>query len=244
MPNVSPAVSIVVPCYGQAHVLGDALDSLAAQAFTDWACIVVAPHEQSEDVQRVLSRFSGARIRTLPGHPHHEQNRPRLLLEPVANGPGSARNFAIATTRSGYLLPLDADDMIAPGFLERTMRVLDDPGVSIAFTDVQCFGVDRHSWATGPFSREALVESNRLPYCALYRREVWEALGGYREGFCYEDWDFWLGAATLGFRATSVREPLFFYRTGREPSRHAALRERHEDLAREVRERWPLERTP
>jgi hypothetical protein len=47
-------------------------------------------------------------------------------------------------------------------------------------------------------------------YCSLYRREAWEAVGGYDETMrAGEDWDFWIGCVEHGFDAHHIHEPLF-----------------------------------
>ena len=56
-------------------------------------------------------------------------------------GPAAARNLAIEHARGAYILPLDADDWLAPTFLERTVPLLDaDPGVGVVHTWVGLVG--------------------------------------------------------------------------------------------------------
>ena len=40
-----PLVSIIVPTYNRAHLIGETLDSVLAQTYTHWECIVVNQHE-------------------------------------------------------------------------------------------------------------------------------------------------------------------------------------------------------
>lgn len=41
MPNNSPAVSVIVPVYNTQKYLRRCLDSILAQTFTDWECLVI-----------------------------------------------------------------------------------------------------------------------------------------------------------------------------------------------------------
>ena len=62
---VTPRVAVIVPAYGVAHLVGEALGSLQAQSLTDWECVVIddgAP----DDVAAAVAPFLGdSRIRFL-----------------------------------------------------------------------------------------------------------------------------------------------------------------------------------
>jgi GT2 family glycosyltransferase len=136
---------------------------------------------------------------------------------------------------------LDADDMIAPTMLERTVDVLLHEGdVAIACTDLQQFGESSLLIrAPEPDSRK-IPQENQLNYCSLFRREVWETVGGYNPNmaFGYEDWDFWVGAFEHGYRALRVPEPLFMYRvTG--GSRSSVAQRHAGELRRQIRLNHP-----
>ena len=159
-------------------------------------------------------------------------------------------------------MPLDADDKLEPTFLSRVVEKLRiDASISIVHTDAKVFGVRDGVWVCNrPFCTAALIQQNGLPYCSLYRREIWEEIGGYNPNMTagYEDWDFWLAAAEIGFRAARVAEPLFLYREkatsmlGKAREHHASLHARmrlnhpdlfysaHLDQARAQLERSPL----
>ena len=66
-------------------------------------------------------------------------------------------------------------------------------------------------------SADELAQTQWIPGAGtIMRRSLWERVGGYCEAVELragnEDWDFWIGAATLGFSATHVPRPLYFYR--------------------------------
>jgi hypothetical protein len=102
---------------------------------------------------------------------------------------------------------VDADDLIAPEMAAVCAAMLDaDPGLCLVYTDREEFGDVAAVWEAGPFELERLKYFNQLSYCALYRKAMWQAVGGYRtnvDGF--DDWDFWIAAAALGVRG--LRRP-------------------------------------
>lgn len=99
--------------------------------------------------------------------------------------------------KGSYILPLDADDKIAPTFLAQTVALLEaNPGIAIAYTDWVYFGAHTTKRAALDYSFERLAKNENLFTCtSLYRKAAWEAVGGYNPNMTrgVEDWDFWIG---------------------------------------------------
>ncbi|MFF4020401.1 glycosyltransferase family 2 protein [Streptomyces sp. NPDC001843] len=203
MPHRSdPVVSVVVPCHDYARYLPDAVSSVLAQTFEDWELVVVDDGSTDNTVEVTEGLIA-----------RHPDRRIRLLRQANA-GVSAARNTGIEAAAGRYILPLDADDMIAPTMLEKTVAALDsDPQVAIASTDVFTFTDDDLPPQVMPlpaYSRELLLQRLIMFYCSLYRREAWQTVGGYDEKMrAGEDWDFWIGCAEHGFDAYHIHEPLF-----------------------------------
>lgn len=198
-----PRVSVIVPAYNLAHTLPDTLRSVQAQTATDWECIVV--DDASPDAcGDIAEQFAAAdpRIRVI----HNATNQ--YLAE--------SRNIGMAAARGDYLLPLDADDMIAPNTLQILADALDtDRRTDIAYGGVlfvDADGVTPHNYGhiTGPghsgwpipFDLEIQLNGpgQVLPVCSLMRRSVWAQTGGYRRrARSSEDCDLWLRAVSYGF---------------------------------------------
>lgn len=224
--GAEPCVSVVIPCYRQAEFLPFAVASVVRQTFTDWEIVVVddgSPDETHAVARRLSERMAPGRLR---------------LIRQENSGLAAARNLGIAAARGRYVLPLDCDDGIDPTYLEKTVGALEAaPSAGIAATDTATFGAQETSWCLErPFEPEVLREANVITYCSLYRREVWEVVGGYNPNMSagYEDWDFWIGCAERGVRAVYVREPLFFYRVKPQSMITSALRRDRELRARIV----------
>jgi glycosyltransferase involved in cell wall biosynthesis/Tfp pilus assembly protein PilF len=199
-----PLVSVVIPCYKQAHFLGEAVESVVAQTFRDWEIIIV--NDGSPDDTTAVAKALIAR------HP----DRAIRLVEKSNGGLPSARNAGFRAGRGEFLLPLDADDKIKPDFLARLVPILDSkPKVGFAYTHIQHFGQVDTEFPLPDFDADTIVNKDNIAcVCSLIRRSAWEKVGGYNEAMRegYEDWDFWIGCVEKGFDGHCVHEPLFLYR--------------------------------
>jgi glycosyltransferase involved in cell wall biosynthesis len=131
-------------------------------------------------------------------------------------GVAAARNVGILASQGEYLFPLDADDHLRSGWIERGIGMLDsDPQVGVVYGDAECFGIRTGRWHVGPFDPDRLLHANYIHCSALYRRSVWEQNDGYDGTMPVqgaEDWDFCLGALENGWQFAYVPKILFEYR--------------------------------
>lgn len=195
-----PRVSVVIPCYNHGRYLDEAIDSVLAQTFDDFEIVVV--DDGSTDA------FT---IDLLKGY-HREKTR---VLRTVNMGLAAARNNGIAAAVGEYILPLDADDRIAPTYVEQAVAVLDrDPQVAIVYCRAQLFGAVESEWLLPDYTLERMLLDNVIFCSAVFRRSDWTAIGGYDPGMVYgwEDYDFWLGIIERGGQVVRLPEILFCYR--------------------------------
>ena len=96
-----------VACCNQAAFLSEAVTSVVRQTFGAWEVIIVddgSPDDTANVAEQLIAEY-GERIR---------------LIRQANGGLAAARNAGIAAARGRYILPLDADDRLAPLMLERT----------------------------------------------------------------------------------------------------------------------------
>src|SRR6266480_2329719 len=99
--GMSPRVSVIVPTYNRAHVLGESLASVLAERDVDLEVVVV--DDGSTDGTAALLAGLGDR-------------RVRPVVRPHA-GIAAARNAGIAAARAPYVAFHDSDDVALPGRL-------------------------------------------------------------------------------------------------------------------------------
>lgn len=188
-------VSIIIPCYNQAHFIPDAIRSAKAQIYSNIEIIVVNDGSTDNTSEVALA---------------HESV---ILIEQENKGLAAARNAGIKASSGTWILPLDADDKIHASFISKTIGKSD-----IVATWIETFGNEHRLWKFGrdqPYHSDFL-KMNQVAYCCLFKKEIWEKVDGFdthmRDG--YEDWDFWIRATREGYQVKRVMEFLFYYRRG------------------------------
>lgn len=192
-------VSVIVTAYNLEQYLPDCLESVQNQSLKEWECVIV-DDASPDGCGRIADEWAAQdpRFRVI----HNQENQ--YLA--------GARNTGIASAKGKYIIPLDADDMLAPAALELLSNALDyDRSIHIAYGNVRFVEPDGRAWHSGwPMVYRhdwQLMQRNLLPYCSMYRREVWEATRGYRTRCrTAEDADFWARASSYGFRPSMVVE--------------------------------------
>ena len=198
-PRERPLVSVVIPCHNYGKFLGEAVDSVLAQTWQDLEVIVVNDGSTDPDTIRTLDNLNRPRTRVI-----HQQN---LKLP-------AARNTGIEAARGKYICCLDADDNLAPTYIEKCLLRLEIDGYDVCGSWQWNFGTEDKILEPGRFTFKNLLRSNHMVNCAMFRRQLWESAGGFDISMTdgYEDWEFWIRLASLGARGTVIPEPLFLYR--------------------------------
>ncbi len=196
-------VSIIMPCYNQADFLAEAVGSAANQTFQDVEIIIIddGSPDNTSNVAKDLIKM-------------HPDKNIRLITQTNTGLPG-ARNRGFAEASADYVVPLDADDILMPQYVEMLLHALTaEPGAALAYSWTEKFGtesgVDRH----GPLDRKTLLKHTGPSATAMIRKGAWEKAGGYKpvmdKGF--EDWEFLMSLYEAGYYGVCVPEVLFMYR--------------------------------
>lgn len=207
-----PVISVVIPCYNHGKYIDEAIQSVKEYKGKDYEIIIIDDGSTDD--------LTNKRLKELKDEGYNvtfQENQ----------GVSKARNNAVRFAKGKYILPLDADNKIKPDFIMKAIKILDaNSSISIIYSDRQLFGNSKGIDKSGRFELPFLIKQNYIDACAVYRKKVWEEVGGYDENLplkFWEDWEFWLSAAEKGFRFFYISEALFYYRvhenslTGRFP---------------------------
>lgn len=193
-------VSIVVPCYNAGEFLVEAVESALAQSSPDVEVVIVDDGSDDPATLRILGEASWPRTRII-----RQENA----------GPAAARNRGIREAAGDYILPLDADDLLDPSYIEKAVVVLDaNPSVGIVYCKAMKFGAEQGPWELPAYALSELAIGNVIFVSAMFRRSDWELVGGFDEQlrFGIEDYDFWIKLLHLDRDVVQLDEYLFHYR--------------------------------
>jgi glycosyltransferase involved in cell wall biosynthesis len=199
-------VSIIIPCYNHGAMLREALASVEQMRNANLLEVIVVDDGSSDlETGNILSEVVEAGYCVVP-----QPNR----------GPGAARNTGIRLAKGEFILPLDSDNRLRDVYFKEGVSLLKgDPSVGVVYTDAEYFGERNGRWDMPEFNLLSLIRQNFIDVCTLYRKRLWEEVGGYDEEMLLiglEDWDFWLRLSLHGTRFVHIPKVGFDYRVRRD----------------------------
>ena len=200
----TPLVSVIVPYFQLSRYVEATMASIAAQTYPRIEVLLVNDGSvlgEDEAIVELADRY-----------------RARLVTQ-VNSGLGQARNLGVRLARGRYVLPVDADDTIAPTLVARLVDVLEsDPDLAYAtpwarFTDEDGRPMRDGHRSYGNWS--GLVERNNVAgtCTALMRRDLLLAHPYSPDMTAYEDWLLYRQLRAAGHLGAVVPEYLLHYRT-------------------------------
>ncbi|GAA3614065.1 glycosyltransferase [Flavivirga amylovorans] len=198
--NNKPLISVVIPCYNQAHFLTETLESVLNQTLNNWECIIVndgSPDNTDEVSEKWVKK----------------DKRFKYIYKDNGGLP-SARNAGIAISDSEYILPLDSDDKIHPSFLEKIIQAFNNnPSLELVCSRIQLFGVKNEELILPNYNYNQLLLQNCFGHCSAFKKRTWKAINGYDENLkSFEDWEFWIRLLKNNGKVYKIPELLFIYR--------------------------------
>ncbi len=204
----APQVSVVIPYHDDRELILQALASVERSVPVPHEILVVNDGSTESSSLHVLDflRQRGVRV-----------------VDQAQAGLGEARNTGIRSASGPFVLPLDSDNRLLPGFVVPALEALRaDPRAAAAYGHRREFGLRNQLIEVPEPDAFALLQGNYIDACALVRRSAWEECGGYNgTNSGWEDWDLWLSALERGWRLVRVPVPAFEYRV--RPSSMSAL---------------------
>lgn len=205
-----PRIAVIVPAYGVAHLVGEALDSLLAQDYADWECMVIDDGAPDDVAGAVAPYLHDPRIR---------------FLQSANKGVSAARNAAIAASCAPLIALLDGDDRFRPTYLSTMVSLFKaEPEVRLATCNALIFGAvarERLCFNAGQGSgdglhgtlADVLDRSFGVYIGSTFRRADFDAIGGFDTTMAQsEDFDLWVRLMQLGGPARYVDAVLGEYR--------------------------------
>lgn len=207
-----PRVSVLLPVYNEDRFLQQAVQSILRQTEPNFELIVV-DDGSTDDSRAIVERLAAGDRRIKPiRHPH--------------TGIVAALNRGMLEASGRYVARMDADDLAHPRRLELQARYLDrHPSIGLIGSRVEYLGDARRNRGLALFVKwsNSLVDSRDIelyrfvetPFVhpsVMFRRELTERLGAYRDGPFPEDYELWLRWLESGVRMAKLEQTLLSWR--------------------------------
>ena len=187
-----PTVTVIIPTFNRASIVGRAIRSVLGQTYQDWELIVVDDCS-TDGAEQAVRSFSDNRIKYI----RHDQNR----------GGGAARNTGIRCAQGEYVAFLDSDDEWLPEKLQKELGVFrdSDPTVVLVYTGKMMLDetgrvLEIRMPTKSGWVYEALLDWNFIGSCsrAMVKKQALERVAGFDEKFvAHQDSDLWLRVAKV-----------------------------------------------
>ncbi len=195
-------VSIVIPCFNHGAMLREALASVEQVRNLNLLEVIVVDDGSVEvETRKILDDLE------------HEGH---YVLRQPNRGASAARNAGIRLAKGEFILPLDSDNHLRDVYLNEGVSLLkENSSVGVIYSDIEYFGESSGTVQAPEFDLLSLIRAGFIDACALYRKHLWEEVGGYDEHMPWmgvEDWDFWLRVASHGGTFVHLPKVGFDYR--------------------------------
>ncbi len=110
----NPLVSIVIPAFNRAHLIGETLDSIIKQTYTKWECIVV-DDGSTDKTCNVITKYK------------ESDQRIQVYERPTTKpkGANACRNYGWELAKGKYIKFFDSDDIMCPDFIQKQVECLE-----------------------------------------------------------------------------------------------------------------------
>jgi glycosyltransferase involved in cell wall biosynthesis len=212
MNELTPLVSVIIPCYNQSKFLLEAIESVKNSYYKNTEIIIVDDGSTNEDLHSLLRSIQEKDVRII-----WQRNF----------GVSVARNSGIKASRGEYIVSLDYDDILAPTYISNSIKVfnrfkdisivgcnytyINEEGKPIEGKEINGSG---RNYDEGRVTSKIMVH-NYMTNNFMFRKDLVRQIGGFSDELsrlALEDWDFLMRAYRLGCKIYIEPEVGLFYR--------------------------------
>lgn len=186
-----------------------AIDSIIDQTFQDYEVIVIVDNPDNTEIIELLKAYSKT------------ENRIKILINEKNMGLAQSLNKGIQESTGKYIVRMDADDISKPTRVEKQVQFMEEnPNLDIVCCQRCDIDMDGNEISKGSYyisdpQKVATILRYGSPIthpAIIVKREVYIALGGYRDFAAAQDYDFFLRAIKNGYLIGMMKDVLLKYR--------------------------------
>jgi glycosyltransferase involved in cell wall biosynthesis len=171
-----PLISVVMPVYNTPPaILRATIESVRAQVYANWQLCIADDASTMPHVRKLLENYA------------RQDTRIRVAYRESNGHIVAASNSALELAAGDFIALLDHDDLLHPLALHYVAEAIAlNPDAGLVYTDED--KIDGQGNRYAPYFKcemnyELMLSQNMICHLAVYRRSLFEELGGFREGF-------------------------------------------------------------
>jgi glycosyltransferase involved in cell wall biosynthesis len=201
-------ISVIIPSYNRGYLIVDTIESLQAQTYPHWECIIVddgSTDNSKQCIEQLMATDS--RFKYI-----YQEN----------SGPGSARATGLAASSGDFVQFLDSDDLISSNRFERCILAVEKFDFIVTNFD-RFISVNEQFYP--PYcklSQERLTLNSivlewdknfTIPiHCGFFNSKIFQKVKILTSLKMYEDWLMWTDIFLAAFTGKFIDETLAHYR--------------------------------
>lgn len=199
--NLNNKISVVLPVFNGEKFISNAINSILRQTHENFELIIVNDCS-TDSTSVIISKFADL------------DSRIKIITNPINKKLPASLNIGHQSATGDYITWTSDDNLYESNAFEEYLHYLLNSQSQIVYSDFDLINdsgsVIKRRTLSEP---EFLINGNCVGASFLYKREVYETLGGYDENlFLVEDYDFWLRAFAK-FKFKYIPGSLYFYRS-------------------------------
>lgn len=200
-----PLVSIIVPCYNQGMYLDECILSIKEQTYPNIEIVIVNDGSTDSNTYYNVEKYRNEKIK----------DHQIIIIHNSTNiGLPATRNVGIKNSSGKYIVPLDADDKLTETWVFDCVVEIEKKQHDIIRGGTIFFGAKTGKGGPVPYDYSKLKYCNQSQCTAMFYRDHWDQVGGYKEEmiFGYEDWEFWINMGKHGHYMGGINTAYLMYR--------------------------------
>jgi glycosyltransferase involved in cell wall biosynthesis len=202
-------VSVIMSTYNEEpEWLEKCIDSILNQTYSHFEFLIVLDNPENEQLKLLLDDYQ------------KKDSRIKIIPNPKNMGLVKSLNTALEHCNGKYVARMDADDISDPERLSKEKSYLEEKNLDFVFSGMIVIDENdqkQYEWDNNAFTPEEIKKVMGIWNISLHptwflKRDVYTALGGYRDIPYSEDYDFSLRALSKGYKIGKLNENLLLYR--------------------------------
>lgn len=236
---INPKITVIMPTYNRAHLIAETLESILAQTFGIWECIIVDDNSTDNSIEIIEPFLKDDRFKFI------------VKSKDFSKGANASRNYGLDLSKGQYIYWFDSDDIIHPLTFEICMNEFLRGDIdfcrfqravffdSFDYKSFENYSIDESVFFIDKLQIEKII-TNELPFntCSLMWRK--ESLGSekFSNQLLYaEEWEYYSRLVSNNLSGISINKILIHAR------KHSGSQTHEFNLSNEIRVKAKKEAT-